>query len=150
YTRAKILLLTSFSSAAREKLLEAADLLNQAIARDPSFFEAYCELVHTHGLLYFFGLDHTPARLALAEAAVQAAFRLRPDAGEAHLARAENLYRGYLDYDGALAELAIARRTLPNDPRVFELTGYIMRRQGKHEEAIKNLQRALELDPRNF
>ncbi len=30
--------------------------------------------------------DHTPARLALAEAAIQAAFRLRPDAGEAHLA----------------------------------------------------------------
>ena len=32
--------------------------------------------------------DRTPARLALAEAAIEAAFRLRPDAGEAHLARA--------------------------------------------------------------
>ena len=31
-----------------------------------------------------------------------------------------------------------------------ELTGYIVRRQGKQEEAVKNLQRALELDPRNF
>src|SRR5205807_7836862 len=149
YTRAKILLLTSFSTAAREKLLEAADLLNQAIARDPSFFGAYCELVHTHGLLYFFGLDHTPARLALAEATVQAAFRLRPDAGEAHLARAENLYHGHLDYDGALAELDIARQSLPNDSRVFAVKGYIQRRQGRWEESTRNLERALDLDPRH-
>src|SRR5262249_54398937 len=53
YAQAKNLLLTSFSSAARAKLLEAANLLDQAITHDPSFFEAYCELVHTHGLLYF-------------------------------------------------------------------------------------------------
>ena len=85
-----------------------------------------------------------------AEAAVEAAFRLQPDAGEAHLARAELLYRGYLDYDGALAELGVARKSLPNDPRVFELTGYIARRRGHHEEGLRNLQRAIELDPRNF
>src|SRR6266516_4742663 len=150
YTRAKILLLTSFSSAARAKLLQAADLLDQAIAHDPSFFEAYCQLVHTHGLLYFLGLDHTPARLALAEAAAQAAFRLRLDAGEAHLARAENLYHGHLDYDGALAELDIARQSLPNDSRVFAVKGYIHRRQGRWEESTRNLERAIDLDPRNF
>src|SRR5437773_1599977 len=129
---------------------QAVELLNQAIARDPSFFEAYCLLAYAHDNLYFLANDHTPARLALAETAIQSAFRLRPDAGEAHLARAENLYRGYLDYDGAIAELEIARKTLPNDSRVPELIGYIVRRQGKHEEAVKYLQRALELDPRNF
>ncbi len=150
YAHAKNLLLTSFSSAARAKLLQAADLLNQAIARDPSFFQAYCQIAHTHDLLYFLGLDHTPARLALAEAAIQAAFRLRPDAGETHLARAQNLYRGYLDYGSALAELEIARQTLPNDPRIFELTGYIQRRQGRWEESTRNLERAIDLDPRNF
>jgi TolB-like protein/class 3 adenylate cyclase len=150
YARAKNLLLTSFSSAARAKLIEAADLLNQATARDPSFFDAYCQLVQTHGLLYLLGVDHTPERLALAEAAVQAAFRLRPDAGEVHLARAENLYHGYLDYDGALAELEFAYQTLPNNPRVFALKGYIQRRQGRWEESTRNLERAIELDPRNF
>ena len=151
YSRAKALIFTtSFSAPARANLLEAADLLNQAIARDPSFFLAYCQLAFVHDQLYFFGKDHTPARLALAEAAIQRAFRLRPDAGEAHLARAENLYRGYLDYEGALAEIEIARRTLPNDARIPELTGYITRRQGKHEEGLNHLTRALELDPRNF
>jgi adenylate cyclase len=37
YVRAENLLLTSFSSIAKEKLLKAADLLNQATGRDPSF-----------------------------------------------------------------------------------------------------------------
>ena len=135
---------------AAANLRQAADLLNQATARDPSFFQAYCQLAYTHDNLYFLGLDHTPARLALAEAAIQAALKLRPEAGEGHLARAENLYRGYLDFDGALAELEIARRTLPNDPRVPELKGYIERRQGKREDALRNLERAVDLDPRNF
>jgi serine/threonine-protein kinase len=134
---------------AKGNLLEAVDLLNQAVARDPSFFKAFCLLGSTHDRLYFLGHDHTPARLALAEAAIEAAFRLHPDAGEAHLARAQNLYQGYLDYDAALAELELAAKTLPNDASIFELKGYIQRRQGKQEEAVHSLQRAADLDPRN-
>jgi serine/threonine protein kinase len=148
YTRANTLMLSYYGDV-REKYLQAVDLLNQAIARDPSFFLAYCQLGHAHDTLYFLGYDHTAERLTAAEAAVQEAFRLRPDAGEAHLARAENLYQGHLDYDGALAELAIARQLLPNHPRVFELTAYIANRQGKSEESVSNLKRAVELDPRN-
>ena len=53
------------------------------------------------------------------------------------------------DYNGALAELELARQTLPNDPRIFELTGYIQRRQGRWEESTRDLERAMELDPRN-
>jgi TolB-like protein/class 3 adenylate cyclase/Flp pilus assembly protein TadD len=151
YSRAKSLLLsTSFSGTSGPNLRQAVDLLNQALARDPSFFLAQCQLAYAHDELYFLGIDHTAARLASADAAVEAAFRLRPDAGEAHLARAEHLYRGYHDYDGALAELEIARRTIPNDPRIFELTGYIARRRGHLEEGLRNLERAVELDPRNY
>jgi serine/threonine-protein kinase len=134
---------------ARENLLQAANLLNQAVEHDPSFFQAYCLLAHTHDRIYFLGYDHTPGRLALAEDAIEEAFRLRPAAGEAHLARAQNLYRGYLEYDAALVELDIAGRTLPNNAGVFELKGYIERRQGKQEEAVRSLERAIDLDPRN-
>jgi TolB-like protein/class 3 adenylate cyclase/Tfp pilus assembly protein PilF len=151
YSRGKTLIVTtSFSAMGAPNLRQAIDLLNQAVARDPSFFLAQCELVRAHDQLYSLGLDHTPARLALADAALAAALRLRPDAGDTHLARAGHLYRAYRDYDGALAELEIARRTLPNDPRVFELTGYIARRRGQREEGLRNLERAVELDPRNF
>src|SRR6185369_9485938 len=87
------------------------------------------QLVWVHDELYRRRVDRTPARRALGEAAIESAFRLRPDAGEAHLARAGHLYRGYLDYDGALAEVEIARQTLPNDARLFELKGYVERRR---------------------
>jgi tetratricopeptide (TPR) repeat protein len=133
-----------------EDLLRAIDLLKQAVARDPSFFKAYCRLAMAHDQLYFFGFDHTPARLASAEAAVREAFRIRPNAGEAHLARAQNRYWGYLDYDGALAELEIARRSLPNNSRIFAVMGYIQRRQGRWEESMRSFERAIELDPRSL
>jgi TolB-like protein len=151
YSRAKSILLTaSFSATSEPNLRKAIELLDEAVKRDPSFFDAYCQLVYAHGYFYARGFDHTPARLALAETAVQAATRLRPDAAETHLARAQYLYYGLRDYAGALAELEIARRALPNDPRLFELTGYILRRRGQSEEGLQNLQRAVELDPRNF
>jgi serine/threonine protein kinase len=149
YTRAKnILMREGFRGKADE--LQAVDLLTQAVVRDPSFFDAYCQLAFAHDALYFFGYDHTSARLALAEAALQAAARLRPDAGETHLARGRNLYWAYGDYDSALAELEIARQTLPNDARIFGLTGLIQRRQGRWEESTRNLERAAELDPRDI
>ena len=94
-------------------------------------------------------LDRTPTRLALAKAAIDAAFRLKPDSGEAHFALADHLYHGYLDYDRARDELAIALRTLPNNARIFEWSGYIDRRQNRWHDAVRNLGRALELDPRN-
>ncbi|PYL25244.1 MAG: hypothetical protein DMF37_05515, partial [Verrucomicrobia bacterium] len=130
YAHAKNLFLTAFgSSTGRPGLLQAADLLNQAVARDPAFFEAYCQLAFTEINIY--GLLHIPTHLAQAETALQAASRLRPDAGETHLARARNLYWGYLDYDGALRELEIARQSLPGEDWVFSLKGYIERRQGR-------------------
>ena len=151
YSQAKSLLGTiSLGTRTKDSLLQAVRLLDQAAARDPSFLLAYCQLANAHDNLYLLGYDHAPARRALADVAVQNALRLSPDSGEAHLANAEHLYRGYLDYDRALAELEIARRSAPNDPRISELTGYIDRRQGRSENGLRNLQKALELDPRNL
>ena len=150
YARAKNLLLTqSGLSMTGNSLLQTVDLLDRAVGRDPSFFGAYCELAKAHDLLYFYGFDHSSARLALEEAAIQAAFRLRPDAGETHLALALNFYHGYLDYDSALAELELARQGLPNSPGIFLWTAAIRWRQGRWEESIRNFERAIELDPRN-
>jgi serine/threonine protein kinase len=80
YAHAKNLLLTAMHSTLGTDFLHVVDLLNQAVGRDPSFFQAYCQLAYVHDALYFFALDHTAGRLALAEAAIQAAVRLRPDA----------------------------------------------------------------------
>jgi TolB-like protein/class 3 adenylate cyclase/Tfp pilus assembly protein PilF len=150
YIQAKTLIATSvFSTPLRESLAEAVRLLNQAIERDPTFALAYYQLAQAHDQLYFSGSDHTPARLAMADAAIQSLARLLPKAGEAHLAIAKHLYWGYLDYDRAREELKLAQKSLPNDPWVFQILGFIDRRQGRWVESTKNLERAMELDPQN-
>jgi TolB-like protein/class 3 adenylate cyclase/Tfp pilus assembly protein PilF len=150
YIQAKTLNLTfAFSTPLGESLTEAVRLLNQAIERDPAFALAYYQLAQAHDQLYMAGIDHTPARLAMADAAIQSLTRLRPNSGEAHLALAKHLYWGYLDYDHARGELKLAQQSLPNDPLSFEILGFIDRRQGRWAESTKNLERAIELDPQN-
>ena len=149
YVRGKTLVASVSNAQINEKLLQAVQTLDQAIARDPNFYLAWCQLAAAHDYIYFFGFDHTPARLATAKAALDTVIRLRPEAGETHLAKATFFYRCYLDYDQARAELALTERGLPNNSEAFELTGYIDRRQGLWPESARSLQRALKLDPRN-
>ncbi len=106
YLRAEALFAdTSDPIHAREKLPQAAQLLDEAVTRDPRFLRAWCLLSRVHGAAYFRGHDHTQARLELANAAVQTALRLQPDAGEAHLALAIYYYNGFRDYVQARGEL---------------------------------------------
>jgi TolB-like protein/class 3 adenylate cyclase/Tfp pilus assembly protein PilF len=135
---------------AGEKLPQAARLLDEAVIRDPQFLLAWCLLSRVHGALYWTGHDRTQPRLDLANVAVQTALRLQPDAGDAHLALAIYYYYGFRDYGRARSELAIARHTLPNDAEVFLYTGLIDRREGHWEDTTRNMERALELDPRNL
>jgi eukaryotic-like serine/threonine-protein kinase len=151
YLRAKDLINgIQFSTRAKEDLMQAVQLLDQAVARDPLFFLAYGELAGAHDRLYFLGFDHTEARLELSETALQTIRRMQPQSGETHLALAQHLYWAYSDYDRARAELVIARRTLPNESRIPLLAGYINRRQGQWEKSLEEMKQALNLDPRNF
>jgi serine/threonine-protein kinase len=150
YLRAKDLINgISFSTRAGEDLVQSVQLLDQAVARDPSFFLAYGELAGAHDRIYFLGFEHTDARLKLAERAVQSIRNLRPASGETHLALAQHYYWAYRDYDRAKQELSIARRTLPNESRIPLLTGFIERRQGRWEKSLEEMNQALELDPRD-
>ena len=135
---------TSDAVHAREKLPQAAKLLDEALARDPNFLQAWCLLSRVHSVAYFRGHDHTPVRLELAKAGLERAMRLQPDAGEVHLALANYYYHGFRDYKRARKELASARQTLPNNPDVFLYTGFIDRREGHWEEATRNFERALD------
>src|SRR5437899_8715896 len=74
----------------RAALLQALKSLNEAVQRDPNFVSAYCYAARANDLLFFFDLDPTPDRISLAEPAVKAALRLRPDSADAHFARADS------------------------------------------------------------
>jgi TolB-like protein/Tfp pilus assembly protein PilF len=133
----------------RAALLKALQLLQEAIKRDEHFVSAYCYAARANDLLYFFDLDPTRDRILLAETAINTALRLRPDSAEAHFAKADFLFRCHRDYDGALAELAVARPGLPNSTPFFILDGYINRRRNNWSQAERDFSTAVALDPRN-
>ena len=149
YSRAKTLILATSLNPSDKNLLQAIELLNGAVARDPSFHAAFCQLVFAHDQLYVVSDDHTPARLAAAEAALQRAIELRPNAAETHVARGAHLSQAFRDYKGALSELEAARAGLANDPRILQFTGSILLHQGRPEEGLRALEQAVALDPRN-
>jgi TolB-like protein/Tfp pilus assembly protein PilF len=150
YLRAKELI-KNFHDADnwKETLLQAVRFLDEAIARDQNFALAYCWRTIAHDNLYWNGLDRTPARVDLAQASAEKALALVPDLGEAHLAQALVYYHGKRNYTRAFQELALASRTLPNSAEVSYFAGIIARRQGLWDDSVRNLEKAVELDPLN-
>src|SRR5215471_9291199 len=151
YLRAKDLLYgIALSTRQKEDLFQAVELLDQAVARDPDFFDAYCQLAGAHDRIYFLGFDHTDARLKLAQTAMQSIQRLGPESGDTHLALAQHYYYAHRDYNRARQELVLARLTLPNESRIPLLAAYIDRREGRWEKSLEEMTQALELSPRDF
>jgi serine/threonine protein kinase/tetratricopeptide (TPR) repeat protein len=151
YLRAKDLLNDiALSTQQKEDLFQAVQLLDQAVARAPSFFDAHCELAGAHDRIYFLGFDHTDARLKLAATVIQSIQRLRPESGETHLALAQHYYWVHRDYERARQELVLAHLTLPNESRIPLLAAYIDRRQNRWDKSLKEMKQALELNPRDF
>ncbi len=150
YVRAKELWASAEADpGGKQNLLQAVRLLEEAVTHDPGFVLAYCLLCTIQVDIYWLGFDHSPARRELAATALRNATRLQPDAGEVHAARANYAYHGFRDYDRARAELDLARRILPNNAELYWYIASIDRRQARWNEAIRNFERAIELDKIN-
>jgi serine/threonine-protein kinase len=122
-------------------------MYNKAVELDPTFAIAYSWLSHAHAGMYQFGHDRSEERLAMAKEAVDKAFQLNPDLPEGHLALGFYYYWGRRDYDNALEQFEIARKSQPNDSELLSGTAYVQRRQGKFEQALGNIKKASEFDP---
>jgi len=131
-----------------EKLKQGEQLFERALDLDPNFALAvarYSQLeswiVHT--------FDPKPARREKARALAERALQLQPDLPEAHLARGVSYYYGDNDYDAALKEFEIAQRGLPNESEIYLYIGSIQRRQGKWAESTANMEKAVNLNPKD-
>ncbi len=125
-----------------------AQLFRQALAADPDFALAMGGLSKVLLDSYW----HGDRELALSEQArewIERALALQPEDPRVQLQMGEYLYRGRLDYEGALAWLDKAERGLPGSAEIMALRGFIYRRLGKMDQAIAAMQRAAELDPRS-
>ena len=150
YQQAKELEGHNADPSSGQLLIQAGELLGQAVERDPHFLQAWCLLTDVHLDLYWEGFDHTDARRELARAALEHAERLGPDEGATHIARSIYFYHGFFDYERGLDEAILARRTMPNSAEVPLEIAAIHRRQGRWEDALREFEQAAELDPRNF
>ena len=113
-------------------------MLEEAVARDQTSCGPVL-LARLHDFLYVENVNATPARLELGAHAAGQALAVEPDSGEAHLALAHHYFSALHDYPRALAEVDLARRTLPNNAQVYGMAGTIKRSQGRWEEAEHDL-----------
>jgi tetratricopeptide (TPR) repeat protein len=110
---------------------------------------AYARLSIEYSFHYFAYGDRTYECLKKAKEAVDRALELNPELPEAHLALGYYYYWGNRDYDQALEQFAIAQKGQPNNSDLFAAIGYVQRRQGKFEQAVTYLKKAVDLDPRS-
>jgi TolB-like protein len=127
----------------------ALNLLQQAVTRDPHFALAHTLLAEVHLYMYRFNGDRSTARLDRAKQAAETAVRLAPKLPQSHLAEAQYFYYGLRDYQRALAELHTARSLGGEQAEFVDLSALIERRLGYWNDAIKDGERASELDPQN-
>jgi TolB-like protein/Flp pilus assembly protein TadD len=132
----------------REKLQQAQQLYERAIELDPQYVLAIANLSILHSWIYH-NFEPTEAERERARKYADQALQLAPDSPEAHLARGYSLYYGAQDFEGALREFAIAQEGLPNNAQVYLVIGAIQRRQGRWKESTANLEKAVELNPKD-
>jgi eukaryotic-like serine/threonine-protein kinase len=124
----------------------AIHLYQQAVKLDPKFTLAWAYLSIAQIQSIWQGVDQSPARWAAARDSLDHALALDPNLPEVHLARGYNAE----DETSALAEFRQAEQGLPNSSDVIEAIARTERTLGHWDEAVANLERAIELDPRDM
>jgi DNA-binding SARP family transcriptional activator/TolB-like protein len=128
-------------------LASGVGLLREAIARDPSFAEAYAGLAECYALLVAYGAWPPGEGYPQARAAAEQALRLDPSLAEAHaaLALVKLYYEG--DWQGADREFELALRLKPGNATVRQWHATYLAYQERFDEALLELRRAERLDP---
>jgi len=125
---------------------EAARLLEDAVARDPSFALAFAALSDAYSALYSRTKD--AAFVAQAQTAAEQALTLDPTQGAVQVTLAQiNYQTGHLDQALQATDRAITLQ--PSNDAAYRLRGRILAQQGKTEPALDSLDRAIALRPNN-
>ncbi|HSG81439.1 MAG TPA: tetratricopeptide repeat protein, partial [Gemmatimonadota bacterium] len=127
------------------------EMCQRAVDLDPNLARAYAQLGIAHTDMYWFYFDRSEDRLELARDAVDRALEIAPGLPEGHLAQGWYYYHGELDYDRALEEFEIVRRSQPTNSDLLAAIAYVQRSKGvdSFEQSLDNLRAAIEYDPRN-
>jgi serine/threonine protein kinase/Tfp pilus assembly protein PilF len=148
YLRGLAYTLKTFNTPAN--FLAAQKYLREAVRLDPNFALAWAMLSYVDALGYrTLNLQPTLALREEARQAAETALSLRPNLGEALLARGYYYYACLKDYDSAVRYFEQARQFLPNGSQIPEALAYVTRRQGQWDRSEAYFNEAERLDPRN-
>jgi eukaryotic-like serine/threonine-protein kinase len=132
----------------REDLDAALPLIERAVRLDSTFTQAQAYLARVYANQYFNDWHPELPRLKQARESAEIALRHAPGQPQGHIALGYYHYYGSRDYDRALEEFAVAEKMQPNNADLFEAIAYVQRRQGKWDDSVKNLERAIDIDPK--
>jgi eukaryotic-like serine/threonine-protein kinase len=123
-------------------------LFGRALELDPEFAPAHAALGRAHRDLYWWAVDRSEERLALAKRSLDRALELDPDLFDARLGVAEYHFARF-DYASAIRELEALRAERPNSSEIVYTIGAVRRREGRWDEAVGAMAQAVRLDPRS-
>ena len=132
-----------------ENWRRAQESFSRAVEIDPGFAMAFAELAKVHAKFFYFRMDLSEERRAMARGAADEARRLAPGRPEADLAAGFFHFWVERDAEAALREFDAAARTRPDSDEVLDARAEAARMTGRWPEALEGYRRALELNPGN-
>jgi TolB-like protein/Tfp pilus assembly protein PilF len=128
-------------------LLKTIGYFERAVQLDPNFAAAWARLSRAHAYFYFERVDN--ARPDAAKDALEHAQKLQPNSPETLLALGYYQYWVLRDYRLAKATFRLVDKLSPGNSEVAWALSAVNRRDGKWNESLAWVERALALDPRN-
>jgi serine/threonine protein kinase/tetratricopeptide (TPR) repeat protein len=121
----------------------------RAVEFDSEFAEAYAGLAAAHAGMIHHGIDTSEERREASRQAAERALALAPDSPRVLDYIGTYHYRGSKDWDAALEYYQRAAQALPSDSDPIEGIAIVQQRLGLWEQALKNLRKAIALNPRD-
>lgn len=134
-----------------DDLHAALEFFAQAIQLDPGYASAYSAIADVHNLLgaYDYGLAPPAQTFPAAREAAERALGLNPELSEAHAALANVMFNYDWDVDAAEQRYRRAIRLNAGYGMARHWLSLLMAADGRHEEALREIHAARELDPRS-
>ena len=142
----------SLNTRTERGLKEAIHYFDSSIRRDPKFALAYTGLADAYSILASYSLEYVPPREGFpkAETAAERALSINDGLAEAHASLGLVKFYYEWDWSGAEAEFEKALELNPGYAQAHQYYADFVKSFGRFDEALREMTKALSLDPLSF